>query len=334
MKIKTRRLLLIFLLIIIATVTIIATKPQEVVPEFVFSYAENQEADYPTTLGGQYFARLVEERTEGRIKILIQHSGERGAESEVIEQLKYGGVDFARLSLSELTDDIKELNVLQMPYLYRNSEHMWKVLDGEIGDHFLDVISETDLIGLSWYDAGARNFYTKDVPIRKLEDIKDMKIRVQESNLMADIVKYLGGEPVKQPYSEVYSLLEKSEVQGAENNWPSYETMQHYEVAEYYTIDEHSRIPEIQVCSKHTWEKISSEDQQIILECAKESAVYQRKLWTEQEKESEKLALAGGTEVVYLPASEKMKFQQAVEPLYERYCGKYMDLIEQIINTR
>ncbi len=334
MKTKSRGLLIILLLILIVGIIVFVYRPQEPVPDYVFSYAENQEADYPTTLGGNYFAKLVEERTGGRIKILVHHGGERGSESEVIEQLKYGGVDFARLSLSELTDDIGELNVLQMPYLYKNSAHMWKVLDGEIGNYFLDVISETELIGLSWYDAGARNFYTSDKPIRKLADISGMVIRVQESNLMADVVKCLGGVPVKEAYSEVYSLLEREEVQGAENNWPSYETMQHFEVAKYYTLDEHMRVPEIQVCSKHTWEKLSAEDQQIIMECAKESAIYQRELWTEQEEASEKLAISGGAQVILLPVSEKLKFQQAVEPLYEKYCGSHMELLNRIIRSR
>ena len=151
---------------------------------------------------------------------------------------------------------------------------------------------------------------------------------------MADVVKCLGGEPVKEAYSEVYSLLERSEVQGAENNWPSYEAMQHFEVAKYYTIDEHTRVPEIQVCSKHTWEKLSAEDQQIIMECAKESAIYQRELWTAQEEESEKLAIDGGAQVIWLPISEKLRFQQAVEPLYEKYCGNYMEIINKIIRSR
>ncbi len=334
MKTKSKRLLIILLLVLIVGIIVFAYRPQEPAPDYVFSYAENQEADYPTTLGGNYFAKLVEERTDGRIRILVHHSGKHGSESEVIEQLKYGGVDFARLSLSELTDGIEELNVLQMPYLYQNSTHMWRVLDGEIGNYFLDVISETELIGLSWYDAGARNFYTSDKPIRKLEDISGMKIRVQESNLMADVVECLGGVPIKEAYSEVYSLLERSEVQGAENNWPSYETMDHFEVAKYYTIDEHTRVPEIQVCSKYTWDKLSAEDQQIIMECAKESAIYQRELWTEQEKTSEKLAISGGAQVIQLPASEKLKFQQAVEPLYEKYCGSHMELLNKIIESR
>lgn len=334
MKIKTKRFLFVLFLLLIALVVFFLTKPAEKVPEYVFSYAENQDEDYPTTLGGQYFANLVEEKTNGRIRILIQHSGERGNESQVISQLKYGGVDFARISISELTNEIKALNVLQLPYLYENSEHMWKVLDGKIGDYFLDVVSGYEMVGLSWYDAGARNFYTKDRPIQKLEDFEGLKIRVQESDMMASMVEYLGGEPVKKPYSEVYSLLEKSEADGAENNWPSYESMQHYEVAGYYTLDEHIRIPELQICSKHTWEKLSEEDQQIILECAKESSIYQRKLWKEQETKSRELAVSAGAEVVHLSTVEKKKFRKAVEPLFERYCGEHMDLIQEILSVK
>lgn len=334
MKIKTKRFLFVLFLLLIALVVFCLTKPAEKVPEYVFSYAENQDEDYPTTLGGQYFANLVEEKTNGRIRILIQHSGERGNESQVISQLKYGGVDFARISISELTNEIKALNVLQLPYLYENSEHMWKVLDGKIGDYFLDVVSGYEMVGLSWYDAGARNFYTKDRPIQKLEDFEGLKIRVQESDMMASMVEYLGGEPVKKPYSEVYSLLEKSEADGAENNWPSYESMEHYEVAGYYTLDEHIRIPELQICSKHTWEKLSEEDQQIILECAKESSIYQRKLWKEQETKSRELAVSAGAEVVHLSTVEKKKFRKAVEPLFERYCGEHMDLIQEILSVK
>ena len=331
MKTKTKRYSFALLLLLIVLVVFFLTKSEEKVPEYVFSYAENQDEDYPTTLGGQYFADLVEEKTNGRIKILIQHSGVRGNESQVISQLKYGGVDFARISISELTNEIKALNVLQLPYLYENSEHMWKVLDGKIGDYFLDVVSEYEMIGLSWYDAGARNFYTKDRPIQRLEDFEGLKIRVQESDMIASMVEYLGGEPVKKPYSEVYSLLEKSEVDGAENNWPSYESMQHYEVAGYYTMDEHIRIPELQICSKHTWNKLSSEDQEIILECAKESSFYQRKLWKEQERKSSELAVDAGAKVVHLSTVEKKKFRKTVEPLYERYCEDYKDMIHEIL---
>lgn len=332
MKTKIRKCGLLLLLILSGMIFWNA-KNRKTVPEYVFSYAENQDADYPTTLGAKYFAKLVEERTGGRIRILVQYGGQRGEESEVVDQLRYGGVDFARVSLTELTDDLEELNVLQMPYLYRDSAHMWEVLDGEIGDAFLKAVDPLELVGLSWYDAGARNFYTTDGAIRKPEDLAGKKIRVQDSALMADLVKCLGAEPVQEDYSEVYSLLERGLVQGAENNWPSYEKRQHYEVAGYYTLDEHMRIPEIQLCSSHTWEKLSKEDQAIISECARESAVYQRALWQEQEKKSEELALEFGVQVIRLSEEEKDKFRQATEPLYQIYCQDQKKLIVKIRQT-
>ena len=332
MKENSKSWLRIIFIIVIAVIILWFLRPREIEPEYVFSYAENQPADYPTTLAGQYFADLVEERTDGRIQILVQDSGKRGTETEVIEQLKYGGVDFARVSTATLTDYIEELNVLQLPYLYRDSKHMWKVLDGEIGEYFLDVISETELIGLSWYDGGARSFYTIDKPIRHLEDLKGMTIRVQESNMMAYFIKCLGGEPLKCDYGDVYAILERGEVQGAENNWPSYEFSKHYEVAKYYTVDEHTRIPELQICSRHTWEKLSEEDQTIILECARESALYQRELWSKREAKSKQIAIASGTEIDTITTGEKLKFQKAVEPLYKKYCRNYMDLVNEIIS--
>ena len=141
-------------------------------PEFVLSYAENQTEDYPTTLGAKKFAELVERESSGRIKILVQAEGELGAESGVIAQMQYGGIDFARVSLSQLAEYIPELNVLQMPYLYSDSDHMWKVLDGRIGSDFLEKVSKSELIGLSWYDAGARNFYNSKKPITCLEPMQ------------------------------------------------------------------------------------------------------------------------------------------------------------------
>ncbi len=303
---------------------------KETDPEFVFTYAENQPEGYPTTLGGQKFAELVEERTDGRIKILVFANGKLGTEGDVIRQLQYGAVDFARVSLSELSGVVPKMNVLQMPYLYTDSAHMWRILDGGIGDSFLEEPKNQEMIGLSWYDAGARNFYNMLRPVRSPEDMKGMRIRVQDSALMTDVVEALGATAVPIDYSEVYSALEQGKVDGAENNWPSYEATQHYETAPYYTLDEHTRIPEIQLSSKHTWEKISERDQQVILECAKESAVYERELWREREGESRSRAEQKGAITVELSAQEKELFYEAVQGVYEKYCCDYRDIIEAI----
>lgn len=308
-------------------------KPKEEEPVYVFSYAENQPEDYPTTMGAKYFAKLVEERTDGEIRIIVNAKASMGSESEVIEQLRYGGIDFARVSLSQLSDYIPKMNVLQMPYLYRDSEHMWSVLDGEIGKEFIEIVQGYELVGLSWYDAGARSFYNSIKPITCLEDIKGMRIRVQESELMADMVEALGASAWKITYADVYESLELGMVDGAENNWPSYVTMMHDEVAQYWTSDEHTRVPELQLCSVHTWEKLTEEQQQIILECAVESALYERTLWIEQEEAAKSEAVDDGVQIIELSEAEKIRFRDAMTGVYEKYCGEYMDIIDQIITV-
>jgi len=320
-------------LMIIVAILIVPkfTHPKEVVPEYVFSYAENQTEDYPTTLGARKFAELVEERTNGRIRILVQAEGTLGSEMEVVQQMQYGGIDFARVSLSTIAEYVPELNVLQMPYLYRDAEHMWQVLDGEIGNDFLKVVEKDALVGLSWYDAGARNFYNSVRPITSPEDMQGLKIRVQESEVMVDMVEALGASALPIGYGEVYSSLERGLCDGAENNWPSYEAMYHYEVAGYYTVDEHTRVPEIQLCSTHTWEKLSEEDRAIIMDCAKESALYQRTLWAEREEYSRRIALEKGVQEIVLTPEEKALFQQKMEELYKKHCSEYMDTIDRII---
>lgn len=303
--------------------------PGAVVPEYVFNYAENQAEDYPTTRGAYRFAELVEERTGGRIQILVQAEAELGNEKDVLKQMQYGGIDFTRVSLSQMSELIPEMNVLQLPYLYEDSRHMWKVLDGEIGDRFLSMARENELIGLSWYDAGVRNFYTSK-KVTSLEDLKGMRIRVQESGIMADLVEALGAVAVQSPYGDVYSALEQRFVDGAENNWPSYVFMNHHEVAVYYMVDEHARIPEMQLMSKHTWDKLSVQDREIIVSCAEESALFERRIWALQEKSSRREALENGVEEVLLPEEEKEKFKEAVETVYEKYGGDYQTLIEEI----
>lgn len=306
---------------------------ERVVPEFVLTYAENQAEDYPTTQGAYKFAELVRERTGGRIEVQVNAGGLLGDEKTVIEQLQFGGVDFARVSLSPLAEFVPKLNVLQLPYLYHNRDHMWKVLEGPIGDDFINSFGGSDLVALSWYDAGARSFYSSKEPIVSLEDMKGRNIRVQESELMMDTIEALGATPVPMAFGDVYSALQTGEIDGAENNWPSYESTRHYEVAGYFTMDEHTRVPELQLIAQSTWSKLSPRYQSIIRECAQESAIYERQLWEEREKTSEEKVRKAGCLVTQLPPREKAKFQEAVAPMYEKYCSEYVDIIEAIQKT-
>lgn len=268
--------------------------------KIVLRYAENQVKDYPTTQAAQKFADLVKEKTNGRITVEVYDSGQLGDEKSVIEQVQFGGIDMSRVSLTPLSEFSRNLMALQFPYLYRDSEHMWKVLDGDIGKELLKSTEDSGIVGLSWYDAGTRNFYNSKHEIKSLADMQGLKIRVQESSMMMDMVKALGANPTPMPYGEVYSGLQTNVIDGAENNWPSYESTSHYEVAKYYVVDEHSRVPEMQIISKQTMDKLSADDQKIIRECAEESAKYERQLWAEREKASEEKVRAGGAVITRL----------------------------------
>lgn len=303
-------------------------------PTYVLRYAENQPLDYPTTQGGIRFAQLVEERTNGNVKILVHYDEELGNETSVLQQVRFGGIDFARVSLSQVVTYSEKHAVLILPYLYRDNDHLWSVLDSGIGESFLGEIGESGLFGLSWYDAGARHFYTSKKQLTCLEDLKGLKIRVQESPYMEDMIRALGAVPVAIPYSLVYSNLSTGSVDGAENNWPSYESMNHYQVAPYILLDGHVRIPEIQLMSSKTVASLPQEYLQIIQECAKESAEYERELWAEREAASRKIVESAGTVVMNLSETERLKFQQACEPIYETYAGEYRDIVQQIIDSQ
>ncbi|MDO5575230.1 MAG: TRAP transporter substrate-binding protein [bacterium] len=299
-------------------------------PEYVLTYAENQSEGHPTTQGAYRFAELVYEKTNGRIKIKVHPNAELGDEVSVIAQVRFGGIDFTRTSIMTVSDVVPQFNVLQLPYLYRSSEHMWKVLDGEIGQEFMSYLDDYDMKGLSWYDAGARNFYTVNRKITGVEDLKELKIRVAESNMMEVWISELGAEAVPLPFSEVYSALETGRIDGAENNWPSYISMSHNKVARYVTVDEHSRIPEMQVVSKSTWNQLSEEDREIIQECAQLSAEYERVLWNQQEKKSRERMERLGCIVTELSPEETEEFRSASEQIYEQFCGEYKDIIDRI----
>ncbi len=308
--------------------------PQVKTPTYVLRYAENQAADYPTTQGGIYFARLVEERTNGDIKIHMHYGEELGEESAVLQQVHFGGIDFARVSTAQIIPYSEKHAILILPYLYRDDRHLWSVLDSDIGDSFLGEIGNSGLFGLSWYDAGARHFYTSKKQLTCLEDLQGLKIRVQVSPYMEDMIRALGAEPVAIPYSLVYSNLSTGAVDGAENNWPSYESMNHYQVAPYILLDGHVRIPEMQLMSAKTAAMLPKEYLQIIQECAKESAEYERQLWKEREAASCKIAEAAGVVIMNLSEEERLKFQRACEPVYEKYAGNYRDIVQEILDTK
>ena len=184
-------------------------------------------------------------------------------------------------------------------------------------------------VGLSWYDAGARSFYARQ-PVRSLNDLQGKTIRVQDSQIVIDMIRLLGAVPETTAYSDVYSALETGQIDAAENNWPAYYSMEHYKVARYYMADEHSRVPEVQLASGRTWDALPEEYRQILQACARASAQYERQLWAQEETAARKAALADGCRELPLPEEEMQNFRQLVQPLYRKYCADYLPLVEEI----
>ena len=302
--------------------------------ELVLRYAENQPEDYPTTQAALAFADLVAQRTDGRVKILVYSGGELGAEQSVIQQMQFGGIDFSRVSLSQLAEYESELSVLQLPFLYLDAAQMWRVLDGEIGDEFLAMLDQMDLTGLSWFDAGVRSFYTRE-KVSGLDDLRGLTLRVQESDMMSEMITALGAKPAQVVYSKVYAALHNAEIDGAENNWPSYEAMGHYEVAPFFLKDEHTRVPEVQLASPAVMDKLAALNEsypELVRQCARESAQVERELWAQRETQAEQDMRARGICVTELDEAEKARFRAAVQPMYEEF-GAQQDLIGRIQNS-
>ena len=301
---------------------------------------------YPTTLADQEFARLVEERTDGRIKIDVYSGGALyGEETGAIEALQLGDLAFSRVSASPVSSYVPAMNAIQMPYLYKNADHMWAVLNGEIGQKMLSEVqaSGSGLVGLCWYDAGARSYYTNK-PVTCVEDMKGLKIRMQNNRMMVAMTNVLGGVGVTGiGPNEVYSAITQGTIDGAENNWPTYQNMGDYEAAPYYVLDKHTMVPEILLASEAVLAELDEADVEIIKACARETQEYEKQKWAEKEASSEQIVRAAGCTITELTPEAFAEFQEAMtrpvtgvegiddgKSLYEMYGGAYQDVIDAI----
>lgn len=299
--------------------------------EMTLRLADNQPKGYPTVVGARAFADLVEERTDGRIKIEVYPGGILGDESSTIEQVQFGAIDFVRTSVTPMTNFEPAMNVLSLPYLYPSADYMFEVLFSDIGEGVLDGLRDAGIVGLTWYDSGARSFYIADKKVEKPEDLEGLRIRVQESQLMMDMVEALGASPTPIAWGEVYSALQTGVVDSAENNFPGWYYNSHHEVAPNFVADEHNRIPELIVMSEITWKKLDEKDRKIIKEAAVESTEIQRKAWDERTEEAKKLAVEEGAEITYLDKETKAAFQEKVKDLYPKYSEGNEDLLNSIL---
>lgn len=297
----------------------------------VLRTAEYHPADYPTTLGLQRMAQVLKEKSGGRLVMDIYHSHTLGDEKATIERTKVGDIAINRISSAPLAEFAPIMKVFSLPYLFRDADHEWQVLKGPIGRECLDALEKRGFIGLCYYESGARSFYNRRLPITQPADLEGLRIRVQESEVMIDGVEALGASAEPMAFGEVYTSIQTGLLDGAENNPPSYETTKHFEVAPYYSLDEHSRIPEVVVFSKIMWDRLSKEDQALIREAAEASVDYQRRLWTDFEQKALDSVRKGGAKI---NVPDRAPFREAVKPVYDKYRADFGDLIDRIRETK
>ncbi|SCB60392.1 tripartite ATP-independent transporter solute receptor, DctP family [Rhizobium aethiopicum] len=271
---------------------------------------------YPTVEGVKYFGELVKERTQGRYSVEVYHSAQLGEEKDTIEQVRSGVIELNRVSMAPFNGTVKESIVPALPYIFRSEEHMHKVMDGAVGDQIKKAFEPAGLVVLAFYDAGARSFYNKTKPINSVADMKGLKFRVIQSDIFVDMVAALGANATPMPYGEVYSGIETGVIDGAENNFPSYDTAKHAEVAKNYALDEHTILPEVFVMNKAAFDKLTPEDQELFKQAAKDSVAKQRELWAAKVAESRANVEKLGAQIT---TPEKQGFIDAMAPVYEKH---------------
>jgi tripartite ATP-independent transporter DctP family solute receptor len=286
---------------------------------------------YPTVAAVEAMGKKLEAATQGRISIQMFPSMQLGGEKEMIEQAQLGALQIARISVGPMGPLVPELNVFNLPFMFRDNAHMEKVIDGEIGAELMKKLSDhptAGLIGLCWMNAGTRNVYNSKKPIGQVEDLKGLKIRMMGNPVFVETMNALGGNGVAMGFDQLINGMQTGVVDGAENNEPSYESGQHYRYAKFYSKTGHLMIPEILVFSKKSWDGLTKDDQALIMKASKEAQLEQRKLWYERETAS--LAKMKEAGVVMNEVADKAPFQAAVKPVWDKFGAQHAALIARI----
>lgn len=277
-------------------------------------------------------AQKVDSLSEGQMEVKIYPSEQLGTERQCLELLQVGSLDMVKVSSAVLEGFSRDYRVFGLPYIFRNDTHRFNVLEGEIGQEILLSGEDVWLRGLTYYDAGSRSFYTADTPIREPEDLEGLKIRVQPSPVAIQMIEQLGGQATPISFGELYTALQQGVVDGAENNPPSVHSTRHYELVDYYSLDEHTSPPDVLLVSTHTWETLSEQERDWLQTAADASLQHQKTLWAEAEKEAMKVIKEAGVEIV---RPDKSAFVEKVKPLYDQYQEnqpRVYELLERIRN--
>jgi tripartite ATP-independent transporter DctP family solute receptor len=297
----------------------------------VFKASDVQPVGYPTVAAVENLGKKLEAATNGRLSVQMYPSMQLGGEKETIEQTQIGAVQLLRVSVGSMGPIVDDINVVNMPFLFKNTAHAQKMMDGPIGQELLDKITASPnagLVALCWMDSGARNLYNTKHPINSIADIKGLKFRVIGNPIFVDMMNALGGNGVAMGYDQVFSALQTGVIDGAENNPPSYVFSNHYTAAKYLSLTEHLIIPEVLMFSKKAWTQLSSDDQNLIKKFAREAQFEERELWSKYEQQAMEKAKSAGCQIVEI--ADKTPFQNAVKPVWDKYGPKYQDMIKRI----
>tara|TARA_Y100001949_G_C15957650_1_gene317734 strand:+ start:478 stop:1449 length:972 start_codon:yes stop_codon:yes gene_type:complete len=292
--------------------------------------AHGLDVSHPVHTGMVYMAKRLEEISGGQMTMKIYPSGQLGNERELLELLQIGSLSLTKVSAAIVENFAPKFKVLGLPYLFESTEHMYEVLDGPIGEGLLEEGEKYRFRGLCYYDAGSRSFYTKERPVEAPADLDGMKIRVMKSNTAMNMVTALGGSPTPISFGELYTALQQGVVDGAENNPPSFYSSRHYEVCKYYSLDEHTSVPDVLLVSLEWWQNMTPQEQGWLKQAALESVPFQRAEWAKSEKESLEKVAAAGVEII---RPDKSKFTEQVSSIYEDYKDQ-TELYELILKIK
>ena len=279
---------------------------------------------YPNTVAMDKFAELLAEKTNGEITLQMFHGGTLGSQPDAIEQVRLGALEIGNFNLGPIGPIAAEANVVSLPFIFKDVPHMFRVLNGEGGAMIAEGMAAKGLVPLAWYDAGARSFYNGTKPINAPEDVAGMKVRVMNNDLYSGMIAELGGNPSPMAFAEVYQSLKTGVVDGAENNWPSYESTGHFEVAGFYSLSQHLIIPECVCINADAYNALSDDMKAAVKEAAMESAALQQELWAARETSSREMVEKAGVETNMI--EDKGPFQEAMVPVYESYLSANPDL--------
>jgi len=314
-----------------ALATLTPLSPVRAQAKMVFKASDVQPPGYPTVVATENLGKKLEAATNGRLSVQMYPSMQLGGEKETIEQTQIGAIQMLRVSVGSMGPIVDDINVVNMPFLFKSTAHSEKMMDGPIGQELLDKITanaNAGLVALCWMNSGARSLYNTKRPIKSVGDLKGLKIRVIGNPIFVDMMNALGGNGVAMGYDQVFSALQTGVIDGAENNPPSYVFSNHYTAAKYYSLTEHLIIPEVLVFSKKAWSTVSADDQSLIKKFAREAQMEERELWKKYEQQAMEKAKAAGCEIVEI--ADKAPFQNAVKPVWDKYGPKYQDMIKRI----